>query len=106
MKFAVTSPAFILGQYIVASPQQPAVIELPEDIKVDHVAFSWQPIDKKAYAFLKAAGADVKKFHDAFEGKDAPGTLDAPDGAQPVKVTADEDDIQVTKVPTGKLPGA
>ena len=94
MKFIAKAPAFILGQYIVASPQQPAVIELPNDVKPDHVSSAWDPADDAAVAYLKKQGQ-----------KDAV-VEPLPDGSVAVKPKADEDAIQVTKVPTGKLPGA
>ena len=105
MKFTTTNASFILGQYVPASPQQPAVIELPDDVKTDHISRSWKPLDEKAVAALKSLGV---KFPAGPDGKAQPNkdlVDDAPAGAALVQLKADEDAIQVTKTPTAKIGG-
>lgn len=52
MKFQITKPAFVDGKYFPASLAEPAVIDLPDIIAVDHVSREWKPLDKKAQAAL------------------------------------------------------
>ncbi len=66
MKFLITSPAYVLGQYIPASPQNPIAKSFPNDLDVNHISRRWKPMDKPAVAALAKLGvkADVVEADD------------------------------------------
>lgn len=58
MRFLATANAFIAGQFIAASVQEPKIITLPDDAPTDHISVSWAPLDAKAKKALKDQGVD------------------------------------------------
>lgn len=56
VKFLISSPAYVLGQYIAASPQAPVTKSFPNDTDTDHISRNWKPLDKAAVAALAKLG--------------------------------------------------
>lgn len=70
MKFLITAPAYVLGQFIPASAQNPITKSFPNDTDTNHISRTWKPLDKAAVAALAKLGVKSEVV-DEDEAKEA-----------------------------------
>jgi hypothetical protein len=92
MKFLIDRPAFVAGEYLSASVQDPIVKEFPANASLDHISRSWKPLDEEAIAALEKLG--VRKPRLALEPENRP-------GAAPVSTMAEAQLARRPQVPAG-----
>lgn len=87
MRFKITAPAFVQGQYIRADVRDPAFQDFPSDISLNDISSRWEPLDGEAREALDRLG---KGRTTAPIGAGTPATVALPAGAEAAPQTMSE----------------